>query len=161
MKRSLKISKPVRPFIPGYGISEEDEGMATWSTVNEWMNESKNYWVSTTRPDFKPHTRPIWGIWLDEFFYFGGGSNTKTVRNLLENENVTVHTESGDRAVIIEGVVEKFEDDELNQILGSKYDTKYGTFHPPPFWRVIPRIVYCWNMKDYTTSPTKFRCTLK
>ena len=134
--------------------------MLKWDTVIKWLEESKNYWVSTTRSDSKPHARPVWGIWLDNFFYFGGGSKTKTARNLVDNQDICVHTESGQKAVIVEGIAELFEDEKLSQEIGTKYEPKYGIFHPPPFWRVIPKIVYSWDMDDYTNTPTKFVCTL-
>ncbi len=160
MRKTLKISKPSRPHIPEYGISEGVEGLVDWNTVNLWLEESKNYWISTTRPDSKPHARPIWGIWLDNFFYFGGGSKTITSKNLILNNDTIIHTESGENVVIIEGYAEKFIDENLEKILGQKYEARYSNFHPPPFWRVVPKIVYCWKMADYTTSPTKFICSL-
>ncbi|MHA1199512.1 MAG: pyridoxamine 5'-phosphate oxidase family protein [Candidatus Heimdallarchaeaceae archaeon] len=161
MKRILIVSNPVRPYIPGYGISEEEEGMLNWDDVVERINESKNYWICTTRQDSKPHARPIWGIWLDNFFYFGGGDKTRTVRNILENNYVAIHTESGDKAVIVEGFVEKFEDNELDSIIGLEYEKRYGMNHPPPFWRVIPETVFAWSIEGYAKSPTKFRCSMK
>ena len=161
MVKTLKISEPKRPHIPGYGISEEKEGMVDWDTVNQWMNDSKNYWLGTTRPNYKPHSRPIWGIWLDNFFYFGGGSSTKTVRNLAERNHISVHTESAENAVIIEGYTENFDDEELNKVLGKKYEERYGILRPPPCWRVIPEVVFAWSMEDYSNTPTKFICSLE
>ncbi len=35
MKRNLKTSKPFRPHIPGYGISEKNEGLLSWDIVDE------------------------------------------------------------------------------------------------------------------------------
>lgn len=162
MSKKLIISKPKRPLIPeDYNISEEEEGIATWEDVNRWMEESKNYWLSTTKSDNKPHSRPIWGIWIDNYFYFGGGATTKTVRNLLERNNISVHTESAENVVIIEGYTERFDDDKLNHILGLEYEKRYDVFHPPPFWRVVPEVVYAWSMDDYAKTPAKFHCKLK
>ena len=161
MEKKLTISNPVRPYIPEYGISEEEKGMIDWDTLSQWMMESKNYWVGTTRPDSKPHSRPIWGIWLDNFFYFGGGEKTKTVRNLQELNFISIHTESAEKAIIIEGYVEEFNDKKLEHLLGTKYEERYGIFHPPPFWRVVPQIVFAWSMEDYTNTPTKFICSIE
>ena len=132
----LVISEAMRPKIPEYGISENESGLVTWNDVNNWMNESHNYWINTIRGSF-PHSRPVWGIWYENFFYFGGGSQTRNARNLRKNRNIAVHTESGENVVIIEGYAEQFSDENLHQILGKLYDKKYKMFHPPPFWRVI------------------------
>ncbi len=161
MKRKLVISNPTRPHIPEYGITEGEEGLLNWKTVDKWLSEEKNYWVSTTKPNSKPHSRPVWGIWLENFLYFGGGNKTKTYRNLLEIPNVSVHTQSGENVVIIEGYVEIVDDEDLNKVLGSAYELKYEIFHPPPFWKVIPQTVFCWDMSEYEKTPTKFVCKLE
>jgi nitroimidazol reductase NimA-like FMN-containing flavoprotein (pyridoxamine 5'-phosphate oxidase superfamily) len=157
-KITLKKSGPYRPHIPGYGISEDDEGMVSWDDVNCWMEESKNYWISTTGLDSNPHARPIWGIWFEDLFYFGGGQNTRNIANLRKNPNIVIHTESAEKVVIINGKAEEFDDKELHKILGGKYEERYEYFHPPPFWRVVPQVVYSWNMSNFETSPTKFIC---
>lgn len=153
----IEISEPTRPIIPEYGISEGSEGLVSWSKVNEWMGLSKNYWISTVWKD-KPHSRPIWGIWLDAMFYFGGGSSTRTAKNLLANPKVTITTESGSQAVMVEGIAVRYNDPELDRRLGSLYEQRYGMFHPPPFWRVMPQTVFAWSIDDFANSPTKFTC---
>ena len=95
-KTNIKISEPMRPNIPEYGISEERSGLVSWDDVNRWMDESVNYWINTIRGKF-PHSRPIWGIWYKNCFYFGGGSKTRNAKNLLKNKSISVHTESGNK----------------------------------------------------------------
>lgn len=157
----IKVSTISRPSIPEYGISKEKENILTWDKVNEWMELSKSYWISTTRHDGKPHTRPIWGIWYENIFYFGGGQKTQNIKNLLRDTRITVHTESANNVVIIEGKAEQFDDEEINQILGKKYEARYDFFHPPPFWRVTPEVVFAWTMDDFANTPTKFLCKVE
>ena len=57
------MTKAIRPKMKDYGIHEGDEGMLTWDFVDEQMANSRNYWISTTRPDGRPHVAPVWGIW--------------------------------------------------------------------------------------------------
>jgi hypothetical protein len=45
---------------------------------------------------------PVWGVWLDEAFFFGG-TGVKA-RNLATNGSVVVHLERADEVVIVEGV---------------------------------------------------------
>ena len=150
-----------RPNMPEYGISENLRTLLSWDKVNEWMDLSKNYWIATTKSDGKPHTRPIWGIWHNNLFYFGGGQKTSNVKNLLRDSRITVHTERADNVVIIEGKAEQFEDEEMHKILGIKYEIRYGLYHPPPFWRVVPKIVFAWTMDDFANTPTKFKCQVE
>ena len=154
----IKIIKVTRPKIPEYGISKKEKGMVSWEDVEKWMEASKNYWISTSKPNGNPHARPIWGIWYDNIFYFGGGQKTQNVKNLLKHPSIVVHTESGENVVIIEGVAQQFENDNLHKILGEKYEKRYKMFHPPPFWRIIPKTVFAWSMVDFASTPTRFKC---
>ncbi|MCE7736942.1 MAG: pyridoxamine 5'-phosphate oxidase family protein [Candidatus Heimdallarchaeota archaeon] len=160
-KIKIKVSNAIRPRIPEYGISAENEEILTWDKVNDWMEESKSYWISTTKFDGKPHARPLWGIWYNNIFYFGGGQKTQNVKNLLRDARITVHTESANNVVIIEGQAEQFHDEEIHEILGKKYEARYDFFHPPPFWRVIPEVVFTWSMDDFANTPTKFICKIE
>ena len=55
-----------RPPFKGYGIPESEEGMLRWNWAAERLEQARNYWVSTSRPDGRPHAMPVWGIWLDD-----------------------------------------------------------------------------------------------
>ncbi|MHA2328956.1 MAG: pyridoxamine 5'-phosphate oxidase family protein, partial [Candidatus Hodarchaeales archaeon] len=118
------------------------------------------YWINTIRGNF-PHSRPVWGIWYENIFYFGGGSETRNAKNLHKNNNISIHTESGEKVVIIEGYAEQFSDEDLHQVLGELYEKRYKIFHPPPFWRVIPKKVFAWQMSDFANTPTKFTCKVE
>ncbi|OLS26132.1 MAG: hypothetical protein HeimC2_16220 [Candidatus Heimdallarchaeota archaeon LC_2] len=156
----INIINTSRPKIPEYGISKEDNGMVSWTHVGQWMDDSKNYWISTSKANGNPHARPIWGIWYENIFYFGGGQKTQNIKNLIKHPRIVVHTESGDNVVIIEGNAQRFDDDDLHQILGEKYKQRYKMFHPPPFWRVIPNTVFAWSMSDFANTPTRFDCAV-
>jgi len=62
-------------------------------------------WIATTRPDGQPHSRPVWGVWLDITFYFSTGS--LATQNLAAQSAITVHLESGNEVVIIEGTAQQ------------------------------------------------------
>jgi hypothetical protein len=68
-----------RPDIPEYGILPADQGrgLLPWSWAQERLETSRNYWISTTRPDGRPHTTPIWGVWWENCFYFSAGNLTR------------------------------------------------------------------------------------
>ena len=91
----------------------------------------RNYWLSTTRPDGRPHAKPVWGLWLDGAFLFSTHPETVTARNLGANTNAVVHLESGDRVAILEGRAEPLEDPEALAEFTDAYEAKYG-------WRVDP-----------------------
>jgi general stress protein 26 len=152
--------KPTRPGFPGYGIKQTEEGMLPWSWADERLAASRNYWVSSTRPDGRPHAMPVWGIWLDGTLYFGSGERSQKVRNLSANPEVVAHVESGDEVVILEGVVKVVEDDAVAEPVNQEYEKKYGwragADDTSPLYAVRPRRAFAWTEKDYPNTATRF-----
>jgi hypothetical protein len=75
-----------RPTMPeGYGIHTGTAGMLSWKRVSDRMIASRNYWVATTRPSGNPHVTPVWGIWLDDTFFFNTDCRSRKALNLSTN----------------------------------------------------------------------------
>jgi hypothetical protein len=122
-----------------------------WTWATKRLREARNYWIATTRPGGKPHSRPVWGIWLDETFYFSTGS--LAAQNLALNSTITVHLESGSDVVIIEGVAEPVSDALLVERVVNLYNQKYhwdlDPYHlPGPFYAVHPEVAFGWLSDD-------------
>jgi general stress protein 26 len=150
-----------RPPFKGYGVPETEEGMLPWDWAVERLAAARNYWVATTRPDGRPHSMPVWGIWLDGAFFFGSGRNSAKTRNLAANPAIVVHLESGDETVILEGHAEPVLDDALEQrvdaVYGPKYDfTPESSGESDPWFVVRPTRAYAWLERDYTGTATQF-----
>ena len=158
MSNSEKIKlEPGRPYIPDYGIPATLEGTLPWSHVTERLEKSRHYWVGTVGPGARPHTVPVWGVWVEGTLYFGGGPDTRWSRNLAANPQVAVHLESGDDVVIIEGVVERITDPNhaLVKPLDDAYEAKYQMRHGTPFWVLRPRVAFAWN--NFPNNATRWR----
>jgi hypothetical protein len=134
--------------------------MLPWSWAAERLASARNYWVSTTRPDGSPHSMPVWGIWLDDGFFFGSESKSAKSRNLLANPAIVVHLESGDETVILEGRAEPVLDADLerrvDEVYGPKYDWKPEEGKTTPWWVVRPRRGYAWTERGYPGDATEF-----
>ncbi len=150
-----------------YGISEDEEGLLSWEWVSDRMSESRNYWISTTRPDGKPHAAPVWGVWVDETLYFGTAPSSRKARNLAHNPNVAVHLESGDEAVIVEGVTEELTnpDPALSEKIIAAYAAKYkdpetgGEFQlesAEGLKAVRPGVGFAWLERDFPNTATRW-----
>src|SRR5215469_16280688 len=98
---SMDVARPRLPR--DYGVPETDEGMVAWSWAVDQLTVARNYWFCTTRPDGRPHARPAWAVWVDDSLYFDGSPETRRGRNLAHNPAITVHLESGDQVVVLEG----------------------------------------------------------
>jgi nitroimidazol reductase NimA-like FMN-containing flavoprotein (pyridoxamine 5'-phosphate oxidase superfamily) len=154
----LVISEPQRPVpLEGYGVPESKEGLLSWDFVREAMQPAKNYWIVTVSTDGKPHTRPTWGVWLDDRLHFGGSPDTRWSRNLEKNPQVTAHLESAwDGVVIIEGTVTRITDasDPRMARIDEAYVAKYQMPHGVPIWVLEPQKVIAW--KEYPVSVTRW-----
>ena len=135
--------------------------MLPWEWAVERLVAARNYWVATTRPDGRPHSMPVWGVWIDDAFFFGSGRNSAKSRNLAANPAIVVHLESGDETVILEGLAEPLVDSELERRVDEAYGPKYD-FTPDssgaadPWFVVRPKRAYAWTERDYTNSATQF-----
>ena len=146
----------IRPYIPNYGIEESENGLLEWDFVEKELTSSLYYWLSTTTKNGNPHAIPIWGAWYDSKFFFGGGPDTKNRKKLAHNPHIVVHTESGSKVVIVEGLVDLEQDESINNKIIAIYKEKYKMDHPAPFWKIVPNKVFAWTSENYAKSPTKW-----
>lgn len=90
------------------------------------LEQEKNVWLATVRPDGRPHLIPIWFVWFDGFIWIATARDSVKVGNVLANPRVAVALEDGDRPVIIEGRCEDVSDparlDALAPAFISKFD---------------------------------------
>ena len=155
-----------RPIMPeGYGVPETDDGLLDWPWAVERLEAAKNYWFSTTRPDGRPHAMPAWGAWIDGVMYFDGSPETIRMRNLAQNPAISVHLESGDEVVILEGegwAVGKPEHglaEQLAAALGKKYGPTYvpapDTWDQGGLWALRPKVAFGWS--EFPKNVTRWR----
>lgn len=147
-----------RPHVPGYGIPADTKGMLPWSYADEQLGKAMNYWVCTVGAGGAPHARPVWGLWVDGALCFGG-HGVRWDRNLAANPNVSVHLESGDQVVILEGAVERVED--MNSPLAKRAaeasKKKYGMGGGEgAFWALRPRRAFGWTTKAMFKDATRW-----
>src|SRR5579872_3984906 len=105
-KAKSKETKPEpkagRPGTVGYGISRKKKGLLPWEWGAGKLRKSREYWIATTRPNGAPHVMVIWGLWLDDGFYFSTGKHSRKARNLAENRNCVICSSDPAEAVIVE-----------------------------------------------------------
>src|SRR5262250_729454 len=100
----LRVGLPHVPSL--YGLKPRKQYLP-WSHARERLEGSRNYWICTTRPDGRPHSIPVWGFFLEGALYFGTARSTRKARNLAHNPAISVHLESGDDVVILEGIAQE------------------------------------------------------
>jgi hypothetical protein len=101
-------------------------GLLPWSWGIDRLSKAKNYYVSTTTADGLPHCMPVWGVWLDDAFYFSSGRRSRKARNLEKNPRCVVCPEGADQAVVMEGIVERIEEGPIFRSFVEAYKGKYN-----------------------------------
>ncbi len=102
-----------------------------WPEARERLEQAEVYWVSTVRPDGRPHVTPLIAVWLDDALYFCTGPSERKARNLAHNRHCILTT--GCNAigegldVVVEGDAEQVADDERLRRLADAYLSKYGS----------------------------------
>ena len=158
--RPLKNPKPARPQMPGYGMPRGTKGLLPWTWADQRLRRSHNYWMITVRPDAVPHAMPVWGIWVDNHFYFSTGARSRKARNLHSNPSCTICTERTAEAVIVEGRAAIVSDPSLLQRLAPVYSRKYKPWkldpEMGPIFDVRPRVAFAMYEKRFKDA-TRYR----
>ena len=152
--------------MPGYGVPTSREGMLEWDHVRERMAEARNYWIGTASPSGRPHSTPVWGVWLDGTLYFDGSPDTRRGRDIAANAAVVVHLESGDDVVILEGDAHEVHAPEraLTDRVSAGYRAKYASAGYEPesdqwdaggLYRMRPRVAFAWT--KFPDDATRWR----
>lgn len=144
----------------GRGGSAPGE-LLPWARVVEWLEAARNYWICTTRPDGRPHTKPVWGLWMDGALLFSTDPASTTGRNLAAGSALVAHLESGDEVAILEGEVEHPSDPELLARFADAYEAKYGirvdvSNAATPIIALRPSKVLSWEESDYPETATRW-----
>jgi nitroimidazol reductase NimA-like FMN-containing flavoprotein (pyridoxamine 5'-phosphate oxidase superfamily) len=161
---TAQVDRPVLP--DDYGVPGDTEGVLPWSHVAERLAASRHYWICTTRPDGRPHATPIWGVFFEGQIYFDGSPETRRGKNLAVNPAITVHLESGEDVVIVDGTVEQITppDRDFAERLAATYAEKYAAldYSPSPttwdgggLYRVTHRTVIAWT--TFPADMTRWR----
>lgn len=169
LKGSRPMSQPApsRPRFPE-GYVEHPKAFVPWSHVEHHLSEAINYWLGTVGENRRPHVVPVWSVWLNRRLYFDGSPQTRHARNISANPFVSVHLESGDDVVILEGRSRMLPrpSPQLARLVSEAYTHKYSTkgYSPSPsqwdnggLFEIVPEKILAWT--SFVDDPTRFTLT--
>ncbi|HAV78827.1 MAG TPA: pyridoxamine 5'-phosphate oxidase [Anaerolineae bacterium] len=160
----MQTPKVSRPMFPK-GYVDKPVSFLDWEWVTEQMTSSENYWISSVRPDGRPHVVPRWGAFMDNKLYYDGSPGTRHSRNIIGNPHVSLHLESGYKVVIMEGISRPADkpSPEFAERLSKAMTKKYADqgYSPEPnqwdeggLYVFTPRQCLAWT--TFYENPTKF-----
>jgi len=154
-----KVGLPQVP--PLYGLKTPHQYLP-FRHAERRLATARNYWICTVRPDGRPHSIPVWGFWLDGCLYFGTARSSRKARNLASNPALSIHLESGDDVIILEGqavevdLTHKPTLRKLDAASRAKYKMPIMIVPESILYRVRPRMVLAWTEKDFPTNATRW-----
>ncbi|HLW89295.1 MAG TPA: pyridoxamine 5'-phosphate oxidase family protein [Terriglobales bacterium] len=147
---------------PMYGLKARKKYLP-FSHAETRLAKSRNYWICTARPDGRPHSIPVWGFWIDGAVYFGTARSSRKASNLAHNPAVSIHLDSGDDVVILEGTAAEV--NVKDKLTFKKLDAASRVKYKMPMtpvpgqsivYRVRPHVVLAWTEKDFPNNATRW-----
>jgi nitroimidazol reductase NimA-like FMN-containing flavoprotein (pyridoxamine 5'-phosphate oxidase superfamily) len=107
------------------GFAPENAVLTPWSEAEAGLVAAKTYWLATTRSDGRPHVMPVWGVWLDNKFFFSTSTTSRKGKNLAQNPHCTISVSRHAIDIVVEGKAAFVRDDALAQRVADLYSPKY------------------------------------
>jgi hypothetical protein len=112
-------------------FSGPDASATNWAEGRERVEAAELFWLSTVRPDGRPHLTPLIAVWLDDIAYFCTGAEERKAKNLAQNPHCILTTGCNQLHegldVVIEGEAERVSDDAELARVAAAYEAKYGS----------------------------------
>jgi general stress protein 26 len=142
-------------------FSGEGATATAWSRGREVLRAADLYWITTVRPDGRPHVTPLLGVWHDGALYFTTGESERKARNLAANLHCVlttgVNTIADGLDVAVEGDAVRVTDQAGRDTLAEAYVAKYGRHLQPPdgTWAGLDGAIRDGTVLLYRVAPAK------
>ena len=110
-----------------YGVTDDPDGLLPWAWAEERLLATQNFWFVTCDGDGRPHSMPVWGVWMPDVERWGTSCapNARKVRNLRANDRVVVTNDDSVECVSIEGRAVELTGEEADH-MARAWATKYA-----------------------------------
>ncbi|MBI2706595.1 MAG: pyridoxamine 5'-phosphate oxidase family protein [Actinobacteria bacterium] len=115
-------------------FSSPDATPTPWAEASRSLEEAELYWLTTVRPDGRPHVTPLVAVWLDGAMYFCTGADERKAKNIVRNPHciITTGRNSLDEGLdlVVEGAAVQVTDESHLRRVAERYAAKYDQpFH--------------------------------
>ena len=110
--------------------SEPEAEAVGWTEAESLLAAAELSWITTVRPDGRPHVTPLTTVLHAGTLYFCTGPDERKARNLAANPAVAMTTGNnslhGGTDLVVEGTAERITDGALLRELAHAWLAKYG-----------------------------------
>jgi nitroimidazol reductase NimA-like FMN-containing flavoprotein (pyridoxamine 5'-phosphate oxidase superfamily) len=124
----MATTEPVTELDPRY--SDEGTPASSWTEARDRLEKAELFWVTTVRPDGRPHITPLLALLLDDALYFCTGPEEQKAKNIAGNPHCILMTGcnalQGGMDLVVEGDATKVSDNAKLRRIADAYVAKYG-----------------------------------
>lgn len=116
-------------------FSSPNASATAWERGRRELQDAELYWLSTVRPDGRPHVTPLLGVWLDGALYFCTGPTERKAKNLEQNAGCVLTTGRNGLDgldLVIEGRATTVSDQVERALVADTFESKYGPHFEAP-----------------------------
>ncbi|MFJ6478981.1 MULTISPECIES: pyridoxamine 5'-phosphate oxidase family protein [unclassified Streptomyces] len=110
--------------------SDERARAVPWREAVTRLAAAELYWLTTVRPDARPHVTPLIGVWADGALHFCTGPQERKAKNLRGNPHVVLTTGTNTLHegfdLVVEGEAVRVKDPDRLRRLAAAWEAKYG-----------------------------------
>lgn len=100
-----------------------------WADAQAVLQDAEIFWLSTVRPDGRPHVTPLITVWADGALHFCTGRSERKARNLAANPGCVLTTGTNRMSegldVVLDGAAERITEDHALRRLAERWACKY------------------------------------
>ncbi|MFI5824154.1 pyridoxamine 5'-phosphate oxidase family protein [Streptomyces rishiriensis] len=131
----------------------------SWGSALAVLSEAEVFWLSTVRPDGRPHVTPLLAAWSLGGMCFTTGGQERKARNLERNPRCVLTTGTNALTgvdVVIEGAAHTVDGRSEREQAAADFERKYGTHltSPEGTWYGLGEAVIVGDVRLYRIDPT-------
>ncbi|MFI5828314.1 pyridoxamine 5'-phosphate oxidase family protein [Streptomyces sp. NPDC051578] len=129
-----------------------------WASALAVLAEAEVFWLSTVRPDGRPHVTPLLAAWSLGGMCFTTGGQERKARNLERNPRCALTTGTNALTgvdVVIEGAAYTVDGRSEREAAATDFERKYGTHltSPDGTWYGLGEAVIVGDVRLYRIDP--------
>lgn len=140
-------------------FSSGDATPTSWAQARGDLQNAEVFWLSTVRPDGRPHVTPLLGVWFDGALYFCTGLTERKAKNLAKNPHCVLTTgrnQLDGLDLVVEGMVAKVSEAAELRGVADTFESKYGPHLTAPegTWYGLGDAIRDGNALVYRVAPS-------
>lgn len=106
-------------------MSTDEATVKPWSQARSCLQSAAKLWLSTVRPDGRPHVMPVLVVWVDDAPCFTTRPTSRKARNLARHAHCVLTASSEDLDLVIEGAAAQVTDEPELLRVAAAFQDKY------------------------------------